>query len=132
MATVVVMEDDGLLRDLAVVVLEMEGYSVKAFEDAGPALDEVDFDRVDLIITDLQMPTPGEEAIRAIRRGGDKPPIIVMSGNIDEDKAVELRNLGVQGIIEKPFEISGFLNLVEKWICDSPVEKEAELVCHEI
>ncbi len=116
MATVVVMEDDTTVRGLIVRVLEMEGYRVRAFEDAGPALEMVDFSRVDLVITDLQMPTSGEEAIRAIREQGIEIPILVMSGNVDGEREKELRRLGAQEVVRKPFMLLDLLDVVQRLI----------------
>ena len=116
MATIVVMEDDPIVRDLVGRVLEMKGFTVHTFEDAKPALETVDFEQVDLVITDLQMPTPGEEAIRAIRRRGIQTPILVMSGYIDAAKEDELNALGVQDIVKKPFKLLDLLTAVQKWI----------------
>ena len=117
MATVVVMEDDTTVRGLIVRVLEMEGYRVRAFEDAGPALERVDFSRVDLVITDLQMPTPGEEAIRAIRGQGVEVPVLVMSGsNIDQKREKELKCLGAHEVVRKPFMLLELLDVVQRLI----------------
>ena len=116
MATIIVMEDDPIVRDLVVRVLEMKGFTVHAFEDARPALETVDFEHVDLIITDLQMPTSGEDAIQTIRRRGIRTPVLVMSGHIDEPEVGEIKALGVQEVIRKPFKLLDLLETVQKWI----------------
>ena len=66
-------------------ILEALGYQAIPFADAAPALDTVDFDTIDLIITDLNMPTRGEVAIQAIRCRGYQIPIIVISGWLNKD-----------------------------------------------
>ena len=63
MAKLVVLDDDDSLRKAMVLALEREGHEVQDFEDASPALDEVDFDEVDLVVSDLVMPTPGDQFI---------------------------------------------------------------------
>ncbi len=116
MATIIVMEDDAIVRDLVVRILEMKGHRVCAFEDARPVLETVDFKQVDLIVTDLQMPTPGDEAIRVIRSRGIETPVVVMSGTLDADRVDELKSLGVQGFIEKPFSLVELLSQIESLI----------------
>ena len=67
MASIVVMEDDGVVRGLVLRVLEMKGHEVRAFEDAKPTLVSVDFGAVEVVVTDLKMPTRVEEAIAGQR-----------------------------------------------------------------
>ena len=115
MATVLVMEDDDIIRGLIVRVLEMTGHRPLAYADAGPALAEVDFDEVDLIVTDLSMPTHGEEAIRRIRSRGVCAPILVVSGQLSPSKSDYLGALGAQETLEKPFSLRDLITLVNKW-----------------
>ena len=104
------------IYDYTKTSLEMEGHKVQAFEDAKPALESVDFGAVDLVVTDLKMPTRGEEAIRIIRERGCQVPILVMSGEVDEARVCELEALGVTEIVRKPFELRSFLALVGRSI----------------
>ena len=113
MATIIVMEDDEAVRGLVVAVLEMRDHTVEGFADAGPALETADFEQADLVITDLRMPTPGEEAIRTIRARGIQTPILVMSGHVDEAKADELLAFGNLGILKKPFQLEELLRVAD-------------------
>ena len=115
MATIVVMDDEQAVRDIVVRMLEMKDHTVMAFSDARPALDSVNFDEVDLVITDLQMPTPGEEAIQVLRSRGSRVPVIVMSGYLGERSVDGLAALGAQAFLMKPFKISSFLQVVQTW-----------------
>jgi len=47
-AAVVVVDDDVIIRDVVSRILEMAGHTVLSFEDARPALDGVDFSKIDL------------------------------------------------------------------------------------
>ena len=53
MASVAVIEDDNIVRDLVVRALETRAYTVLPFEDAQPFLDTDNYE-LDLIITDLR------------------------------------------------------------------------------
>ena len=116
MARIVVLDDDEIVRNVVVRTLELDRHTVQAFPDARPALEQVDFDQVDLVITDLSMPTPGEIAIRTLRSRGIQIPILVMSGHVEEDKARYLISLGAQQIINKPFSLKNLLNVVQTLI----------------
>lgn len=116
MATVLVMDDDDIVRNLIVRVVGLKNHRAVAFPDAGPALETVDFDQIDLIITDLSMPTNGEETIRILRQRGVHVPIIVVSGQMQETKADYLRSIGVQATLSKPFQLQELLGLIERWL----------------
>ena len=116
MGTVLVMDDDDIVRNLIVRVVKLKGHRAIAFSDAGPALETADFSQIDLIITDLSMPTNGEEAIRALRQRGIQAPIIVVSGQMQEAKSAYLKSVGAQATLCKPFHLFELLDLIETWL----------------
>jgi DNA-binding response OmpR family regulator len=109
MATIVVMDDDPVVRNVVERTLNIDGHDVLAFPDAQPVLDGVDFQNIDLIVTDLSMPTPGEVAIRTLRHRGITVPILVLSGYLDDQKKDYLLKLGAQGVMTKPFLLKALL-----------------------
>jgi len=116
MARIVVMDDEEGVRRVLTRALEIQGHEVLAFEDARPALDAVDFKAVDLVVTDLQMPTTGDRAIRELKDRGVAVPVMVLSGRLDNGKADELMALGVQWVMRKPIDLFGLLEAVEACI----------------
>lgn len=118
MATIVVIDDDLAIRGVVSRILKLDQHRVLAFEDGEPALERVNFEEVDLLITDLRMPTPGEDVISALRERGVDVPTIVMSGYVNDTQARNLETLGVRDIIDKPFKIPELLDLVRN--CISP------------
>ena len=114
MATIVVIDDEQAVRNVIVRALQQEGHEVLAFEDAAPALDDVNFDEVDLVITDLVMPTPGDQFILILRQDEVEVPVIVLSGYLNEDRIEYLKDLGVQQVLEKPLEVSQLLKMVRE------------------
>ena len=113
--SVAVIEDDNIVRDLVVRALETRAYTVLPFEDAQPFLDTDNYE-LDLIITDLRMPTPGEKLIQVLREKGIKVPILAMTGDLTQERIDNLRTLGTTEVIEKPFMFEEFLDLVEKLV----------------
>lgn len=116
MATVVVMDDDDFVRTFVCRLLQIAGHQTLPFPDAAPALKEVDFDGVDLVITDLQMPTHGRVAIQTIRERGFDVPIVVMSGHIQPQEVDAYMAMGAQSLLSKPFAIDNFWKICEPWI----------------
>ena len=92
-----------------------------SFDDAAPALDSVDFARVDLVITDLDMPTPGTEAIRQLRTCGIQTPIIVLSGSVDPENSETLYALGAQAVVSKPANLGELDLIVELLLLENEV-----------
>lgn len=116
MATLVVTDDDPVTRFTIVRILQKEGHTVLAFEDAAPALNEVNFSEVDLVITDLEMPLLGEQFILILRERGIAMPVIVISAYLNEDRTRFLEGLGVHRFLVKPFKVSQLLTLVREII----------------
>ena len=114
MARIVVMDDEEGVRHVLARALELQGHEVLEFEDARPALDEVNFKAVDLVVTDLQMPTTGDQVIRELKERGVDVPVMVLSGHLDNEKADALRALGVRRVMSKPFDLFGLLEAVEE------------------
>ena len=116
MAEIVVLEDDDIIRMLIVRILEYMGHTVHPFPDGAPALRGIDFTSVDLLITDLSMPTSGETVIESLRDSGVTTPVIVVSGNVAPDQARHLETLAVHAILQKPFQVSELMNCVSEII----------------
>ena len=112
MAKIVVMDDEATVRNVIERLLKREGHEVLAFEDAAPALEEVDFSEIDLVITDLVMPTPGDQFILIMQEDEVEVPIIVLSAHLTDARTEYLRELGVDRILEKPFEVAQMLEAV--------------------
>ena len=69
-SVVLVAEDSDMQRQLVVSTLKSEGFQVLEAEDGRAALDELDRHRVDVLVTDVEMPRmTGLELARAVRSG---------------------------------------------------------------
>ena len=115
MTKIAVIEDDALVRNVYIRVLTGEGYEVVDFADAAPALETCNFEELDLIIADLEMPTPGEELIETVRRQGIQTPIIVVCGYLGQ-RSKQLKELGVQETLQKPIKLEELLNVIRELV----------------
>ena len=114
MARVLLIEDEAIVRQVIEDALERNGYEVLSCPDAEPALKTLDFARIDLIVTDLSMPTRGEELIYTLRSSGINLPIIILSGLVREQDYIPLQSLGANRILPKPFEVKLFLQTIRE------------------
>ncbi len=105
---VLLVEDEPLIRMLAADMLDMLGYQVLEAGTGAEAVKIADSaSPIRAMLIDLGLPDgPGEEVIRRIRLRRPDLPVIVMTGADAPSAAARLRDQGVVGIIEKPYQFS--------------------------
>ncbi len=119
MASILIVDDDGMFRELLRIQLSAVGYTVTEAEDASDAIHALLQQDFDLVITDVAMPyMDGVELTRAI--AGDPKtrhiPVMVLSG-LDEDAILDrARLVGACEVLSKPLQAEEILRTVEKII----------------
>jgi two-component system, cell cycle sensor histidine kinase and response regulator CckA len=122
---VLVADDEPIVRLLVGRVLDQAGYRSIVVESALEALAvlESQHDRVSLVLTDVVMPErSGVELQRDIAERWPEIPVMFMSGYTPE----ELMRQGVPdtaGFIAKPFSIEELLQVLERRLEHSPLER---------
>jgi two-component system OmpR family response regulator len=102
-ATILIVEDDAVIRRLVGDVLRNEGFAVEAAEDATQMDAILTRTRPDLAILDLML--PGEDGLSICRRlyAHERFPILILSAKADEvDRVVGLET-GADDYLVKPF-----------------------------
>ncbi len=80
MLKILIAEDDRELRQLFQHVLIKNGYSVKGVSNGKEALDAIEQDYFDLIISDIMMPEmDGYELVRSLREANDNTPVMMIT-----------------------------------------------------
>lgn len=80
MLKILIAEDDRELRQLFSHVLMKNGYTVKGVSNGREALDAMDHDYYDLIISDIMMPVmDGYEFVRQLRDAGNTTPVMMIT-----------------------------------------------------
>ena len=124
MKTILLVEDEILLREGVQETLEVHGYTVIGAADGVEALDWLLQTEVSLIITDLVMPNMnGVEFIEELRTKYPKLPVIVASGSPDTVQSrLGISNIHVPGAsacITKPFKGKELVALIEKVLTEA-------------
>ncbi len=104
--TVLVADDDHVVRSLAASVLHEAGYTVELAEDGARAVDRLRElgSKVTLILLDLTMPNlGGAEAALELRRVHPDIPIIGMSGYGDAEAMERFSGARIDDFLPKPF-----------------------------
>src|SRR5512136_950488 len=101
--TLLLVDDERNIVDLARMYLEQEGYRVEAAYDGQTALDKIKSLQPALVVLDLMLPViDGWEVCRRVRANSDRPIIMLTARDDDVDKIVGLE-LGADDYMTKPF-----------------------------
>jgi DNA-binding response OmpR family regulator len=101
--TVLVVDDEPIVRDIAVRYLERAGYSTQEAEDGRTARRLLEQDPPDLVVLDVMLPgIDGLELCRWIRARSELPVIMLTARGEEADRIVGLE-LGADDYITKPF-----------------------------
>ncbi|MGE5503675.1 MAG: response regulator transcription factor [Actinomycetota bacterium] len=122
MASILIVEDDPLVRNSLRFIIEAGGHVVTEAEDGSVAL-KAPLADYDLVITDILMPeVSGIEVIRALRALPAPPPIIAMSGGnrLDGDDPLEVALAsGALVAMRKPFSAKDLMAAVSRCLAPS-------------
>jgi len=111
---VLVVDDDQDLLALITETLDLEGYRVDAAVNGAKALDLLEDEMPDLILLDMKMPVmDGTEFTKRFRARHDHASrIVLVTAAADAEKSAKA--IGVNGYLEKPFDLDALLDTVAK------------------
>jgi len=101
--TILVVDDEANIRDLARMYLEKDGYRVKTVTNGTDALATIKQDPPTLMVLDLMLPgIDGWEVCRQVRADSNLPILMLTARDDDIDKIVGLE-MGADDYLTKPF-----------------------------
>ncbi|HXI24778.1 MAG TPA: response regulator [Pyrinomonadaceae bacterium] len=125
--TILVIEDDDVMRELMQLSLVQSGYEVTVAEDGVRGYDTALFLRPDLIVTDIQM--PGADGLHVVRRVRDTPSLertpILITTAFGTGSATFALQLGANAYEPKPINSQSFLSSVRRLLADRDTRKAA-------
>ncbi|MDZ7669820.1 MAG: response regulator [Gammaproteobacteria bacterium] len=114
--TVLVVDDEELVRATTTMILKRHGYDVREAASGESALRQIhdDSGAVDLLVTDQAMPgMTGIKLIEQVRELVPDLPILLCSGHLDEQEYARVEELGINGVLIKPFSRRVLLEHIE-------------------
>ena len=114
---ILLIDDEDVIRELGRDILEAYEYEVflAAHGNEGIRIYNENKDRIDLVILDMVMPEKtGKQTFREIRDINPNARILLCSGYGQEQYFHELFELGAAGFLQKPFQHSQLLSMVEQ------------------
>jgi two-component system chemotaxis response regulator CheY len=117
--TFLIVDDSASMRQLIAFTIKDAGHEVLLAENGRDALEKMSRAKVDMVITDLNMPEmDGITFIRELRGKADYKfiPIVMLTTESQEAKKQEGRAAGASGWIVKPFSPSQLMDVVKKFV----------------
>ncbi|ASG23708.1 response regulator [Nitrospirillum viridazoti] len=129
---VLLVEDNHINQQVALLMLRKDGYEVTLAEDGEDGVRAATAPGAvfDLILMDVQMPRmDGLEATRLIRarQAGVRVPIVALTANAMAGMREEYLDAGMDDVVAKPFDQRKFLGAVARWTKASPHEAAAAM-----
>jgi two-component system, cell cycle sensor histidine kinase and response regulator CckA len=120
--TVLVVDDEAMVRDLETEVLRLQGYNVLAAGSAAEALRvAASTATIHLLITDLMMPeVDGLELTRRFRIMHPNVPVLMVSGSLPLLHAMSEPDLQRFDFLAKPYQLNELLQKV-RTLLDAPI-----------
>jgi two-component system chemotaxis response regulator CheY len=115
--TILAVDDSKTMREMVSFTLKQAGFLVIDAEDGKHALERIKGEKIDAIITDLNMPNMnGFDLIRALRADPlyKFSPILMLTTEGDDSKKAEGKSAGATGWIVKPFNPEKLVQVVKK------------------
>jgi CheY-like chemotaxis protein len=115
-ATILIADDDPLIRAVYKAALEQQGHSVLVAEDGARALAIVEHRKVDFVLLDILMPCKeGLETLIELKKGFPHLKVFVMSGGGSQKRADFLSvatKFGADAVLRKPFQPQALFDLM--------------------
>lgn len=115
--TVMIVDDSTMIRQMVSFTLREAGFDVVEAGNGQEALQKLEGQKLDLIVTDLNMPVM--DGITFIRNARGVPaskylPILMLTTESQAEKKMQGKAAGATGWIVKPFDPAKLLNVIAK------------------
>jgi DNA-binding NtrC family response regulator len=122
---ILVVDDERSMGEFLSLLLSKDGYRVRATTSGRDALNCLEDDVYNMLITDLRMPEMnGIELVREARRRYPDLGVVVMTAFASLESAVEALRLGASDYITKPFHVDEIRSVVEKALDSIALRRE--------
>jgi two-component system phosphate regulon sensor histidine kinase PhoR len=132
MDTILVVDDEKVIREGLKRLLAMEGYQVLTAENGQKALEVLSCEDVNIILCDLKMPVMGAlEVLQEVKVMFPCLPLVVITGHGTVDNAVECMRQGAYDFVTKPFSADHLLLIVKRAVEKENLERRTRILQEE-
>ena len=128
--TILIVDDDEDLRSILVEQLELcEEFQILQEDNATKGIQTARNGIVDLLIMDVGLPDmDGREAVKLLRKGGFKAPIIMLTGHDTESDTILGLESGANDYVTKPFKFAVLLARIRAQLRQHEQSEDATLI----
>ncbi len=128
---ILVVDDERSMRELLEILLLKHGYDVQCAESGSEALNKIQAEPFDLVITDIRMqPVNGLEVLKQCKAISPRTIVMMISAYASAELAVEAMNEGAYDYFPKPFNNEEILSVISNALSnrgdDHAMNKEGE------
>jgi DNA-binding NtrC family response regulator len=132
-ATILVVEDERVLREALAGLLEPEGYRIVQAEHGAKARELALGQAFDLVLTDVRMPEmDGITLLGHLRQIAPETPVIIMTAFGTVDNAVQAMRSGAWDYLLKPVQFEDLLAKIERALEYSALKKNQSLITEQL
>lgn len=129
---ILIVDDEPSMREFLEIMLTREGYKVATASDGRDALNMLNKQMYDLIISDIQMPGMGGlELLKNIKDVSPDTEVIMITAYASTETAVEAMKDGAYDYITKPFKVDEIRLIIKKALEKKRLEVENLLLKRE-
>ncbi len=114
-ATILIVDDEERIRKVIALQLEKVGYTVIALDDGAQAMELLGQVDIDLIISDIRMPSiSGNQILKYVLTHAPTVPVIILTGIVEVETAVDVMKNGAYHYLVKPVKREELLLTVHR------------------
>jgi two-component system response regulator FlrC len=115
--TVLIVEDDLALRDALCATVELAGFGVQSAENGKQALQLIEDQSFNLIVSDVQMKgMDGNTLLQKLKASIPELPVVLMTAYGTIQKAVDAMRAGAADYLVKPFEAEVLVDMLRRYL----------------
>jgi two-component system nitrogen regulation response regulator NtrX len=113
--SILIVDDEAGIRDSLSSILTEEGYAVESVSSGEECLARIARQHIDLVLLDVWLPKiDGIETLERMRRQGNSPMVVMISGHGNIETAVRATKLGAFDFVEKPLSLEKTTQAVKR------------------
>src|SRR5512140_2352071 len=115
MSTVLILDDEPVIRDVLGSVLAKAGFVTREAATAAEGLERLSKEPIDLLLLDLMLPDrPGLEVLAEVRARHPEVPVVVVTAYSSVESAIAAMREGAFHYVPKPFRNDEVLHVVKQ------------------
>ncbi len=116
---ILVVDDEPEIRQSLKFILNDYGFESSTAATGTEALEKIEREQFDLVITDIRMPEgDGLDVIRYLEKQGWHIPVLVVTAYVYKEMAVRAMQFGASGYLLKPVDFNELIQQVEELLKD--------------